>query len=311
MVLLFDRYQYHPLDLLPNSTATYKALDTAKEQAIALEIQQLAQAQAAEVWQANAQAQTQLQHPQLLQDLAFRLEEKDGLWHCYTMRPLLHSGSWAQEAALQASYEQKEKWIFELLDALDYLHHRGFICQDLQPAHLLINENNQTQLIKYAKTQPLNLGLVVDYSSLAPEQFEPIEQPQTSLDLWALGICIAWLFRGQMPFGTKSAQLPNHRLKARILEDEPPFWVDELPHPYNVLVARCLDKDPDTRLQTIAEFKALWAAEQANHAQIAAEPSPQTQKAQKPVKSSRSKEIPWLLYLVLGILAAVLGYWLN
>jgi serine/threonine protein kinase len=152
---------------------------------------------------------------------------------------------------------------------------------------------------------------VVDYSSLAPEQFEPIEQPQTSLDLWALGICIAWLFRGQMPFGTKSAQLPNHRLKARILEDEPPFWVDELPHPYNVLVARCLDKDPDTRLQTIAEFKALWAAEQANHAQIAAEPSPQTQKAQKPVKSSRSKEIPWLLYLVLGILAAVLGYWLN
>ena len=301
MIQLDDLFEYDPLDLLPNSLATYRGRCLRTGAELAVELRQ---------WRGETALPKQaedLNQAALSLDL-LRLERLSGDYHYhYFIRPYFFGGSWAELPALQAEEADKMTWIKDLAEVLSYLHQNNYVCQNLEPAHILL-DNNQIKLIKYDHKIKLSWEVFTSYACLAPEQFEADYQPDVRTDIWAFGVCCLWLFRAQMPFGLKAAQLPNRRIKERILEDEPPFWLADLPWPLNDLTRACLQKDPNLRPQSMREVLAYW---QATPAQTKEKPLAEPSQTKPQTLQGRSKDVPYFKFVLLMFVVVFLAYGLR
>ena len=98
---------------------------------------------------------------------------------------------------LQFSRDHVIHIVFKMLQAVDELHHMGWLHADLKPAHFLL-EGGRCQLIDFEQSQQiaktaLQQGLTATPRYMAPELFQG--EPKTiQTDLYALGIILLeWL----------------------------------------------------------------------------------------------------------------------
>ncbi len=253
-----------------------------------------------------------LEHPNLLPyKAAYRFEE--GMISNLAVMPLMEMGSLDNYWDLAA--EDKKLIANQVLDGLYYLHEHGVIWQNLSAKHILLEKdygNYVPKFINYGNVDKIPLDFFSDYEYLAPEQFEASEPLDHRSDIWAYGVLLYSLWAGRLPFGEKSASLPNSKIQERILGNWEPGLMDKIPEPYQTITQKCLKKKKEARWSNCGEIIAVIKNWQSPTNLVLSDNSksdnsePSRRFLRKP-----SKPIIWWQVVLLFLLAAWLGYLLG
>jgi len=180
------------------------------------------------------------------------------------------------EVAMLASY------IVQACDAIGEAHAAGIIHRDLKPGNLFVTQRRDgSALIKVldfgvAKLQSeqdhaitSNRAVIGSPNYMAPEQLRSARSADPRSDIWSLGVILHQLVSGRPPFeGETVADL------AIKVATEPLPPLAGVPAEYAAIVARCLEKPPDRRFQSVAELAAALAPLAAAAPRFASQPVP-------------------------------------
>jgi len=250
-----------------------------------------------------------LTHVNLLPyDATYRFE--NGMVSNMAVMPLMEMGSLDNFWNLEA--EDKKLIANQVLDGLYYLHAHGVVWQNLSAKHILLEKdfgNYVPKFINYGNTRKIPVAFFSDYEYLAPEQFDASKELDCRTDNWALGVLLYSLWAGRLPFGEKSASLPNTKIQERILGDWEPGLMAQIPEPYQTIAIKCLKREKEARWDNCGEIIAViknWQFPvklEASDDLKLDDSEPSRKFLRKP-----NKPIVWWQVVLLFLLAAFLGY---
>lgn len=157
--------------------------------------------------------------------------------------------------------------IIQICRGLQEAHNVGIIHRDLKPDNILLQDRTDrpdwvkivdfgiSHLAQGSKRLTKTGKMVGTPEYIAPEQLKdkPID---IRTDLYALGIILYEMLTGRVPFEGESAE---SILMKHLLEPPPPMTElrDDLgdDNPFEEIVMKALNKDPDERYQTATEFR--------------------------------------------------------
>lgn len=195
----------------------------------------------------------------------------------------------------EGSTESILRLFCEVLDAIAFGHARGVIHRDLKPANILVGSDGRPRVIDFgiakaidaepragvAVTATTNLLGTLQYMS--PEQFGPRDAADTRSDVYALGLVLFESLTGSPPYAVPRdagiiavartvATAPIPPVSARLLRRRSPCPVS-LASDLDGILAKALEKEPERRYQSVAEFAADIRRALAHEPVLARRPS--------------------------------------
>ncbi|MCU0392947.1 MAG: serine/threonine protein kinase [Thermoflexibacter sp.] len=145
-----------------------------------------------------------------------------------------------------------------ILDGLSYLHlhnSKVIVHRDLKPHNILIDTKNEKISPKIcdfgiSKNIENDTSLTVGKGTekyAAPEQFIENSNCTIAVDIWSLGIIIYELFLQKLPFQDKE-EIKN---KTELVD------IDKVIEPYQTIIKKCLNKEPEQRYSSVAEVRVI------------------------------------------------------
>ncbi len=157
----------------------------------------------------------------------------------------------------------------DLADALEYIHHKGFVHQDIKPENMLVGPNNKIVLCDFGITVTVSEAhsqglqdIVGTVSYMAPERLEG--RVYAASDQYALGIVFYEWLTGERPFRGSPEEIAWQQCYAA-----PPLLRRKYPEilpDVERAVLRALEKDPKDRFASVRDF--VTALEQARDASL-------------------------------------------
>jgi len=165
---------------------------------------------------------------------------------------------------LQEQKTTKPEWVLHIIseaaDALDYAHRQDVVHRDIKPANIMYNENDDTIKItdfgiaRITASNRTKTGVVLGTPSyMSPEQLSGKHIDGRS-DLFSLGVMMFEMLTKTQPFGGDSLA----SLMYQITNEKHPDinkLRDDLPKCIKPIIDKALQKDPNKRFQSGAEFK--------------------------------------------------------
>jgi len=165
--------------------------------------------------------------------------------------------------------DQVERYGMQLADALQHAHSRGILHRDLKSANVILTPSGRLKVLDFGISRRIEPGGGGDATTtfdrswesqhtftgtlpyMAPEVLKGQEADVRS-DIWSLGVLLYEMAAGRRPFLGGTA----YELTAGILREKPPDITPPLPPVLQVVVDKCLDKDPGQRYQSAGEVRA-------------------------------------------------------
>ncbi|MBX3354908.1 MAG: serine/threonine protein kinase [Phycisphaeraceae bacterium] len=160
--------------------------------------------------------------------------------------------------------------IAEIADAVEYAHQRGVVHRDLKPANILVDAQGRPRILDFGVaravgdetrlvTMQTETGqLIGTMPYMSPEQAGGmVNQIDARADIYALGVVAFELLAGRLPYVLEGRGI--HEVLRIIREDEPTRLgaVNRtLSGDVETVVAHALEKEPQRRYQSAAEFAA-------------------------------------------------------
>ena len=152
-------------------------------------------------------------------------------------------------------------YVLQACVALAEAHGLGIVHRDLKPANLFLTTRpGGAQIVKVldfgiAKAQhdaAFNLTRTTSVMGspgyMSPEQLRSTRDADVRSDIWALGVILYELVSGRPPFTAESIT----ELALKVAMDALPPLALAVPPGFDLIVARCLEKDPARRFQDVA-----------------------------------------------------------
>lgn len=284
----------------------FRALDTKLNRPVAIKFlsAELADVAARRRFQREAQMASSLNHPHIL--TVYDAGDFEG--RQYLVTEFVDGGTLAAWAA-----QEKRAWrqIAELLtgvaDGLAAAHAAGILHRDIKPANILVAKNGYAKLADFGlaklqepadpdsnrtitegRTRPGLLMGTIPYMS--PEQASGGNVDSRS-DIFSFGIVLYETLGGERPF-TGSTDL---EVLQKIIHATPPPLAETVPAGMRSIVEKALESDPADRYQSMRDL-AVDLRRMVR--QKAADPPPPA--------ALVPKRYPWLPWVLIGTLAAIL-----
>jgi serine/threonine-protein kinase len=158
----------------------------------------------------------------------------------------------------------------QMCQGLEAAHRQGVIHRDIKPQNMLIlPESGELKIMDFGIAQRVSVkagasGLTTEGMVMGTPDYIPPEQAQGQpadfrSDIYALGVVLFEMFTGKLPFRGDNVM----KIVLAHIQDAPPRPRDvnrKVPVDLEVVILRCLSKDPAQRYASMAEvLKALTA----------------------------------------------------
>jgi len=222
------------------------------------------------------------------------------------------------------SVPQAIDYLLQACDGLAEAHSLGIVHRDLKPGNLFlattpegivlkvldfgISKEVSTPLRAIPRTSRTSLTSAGDPVGspyyMAPEQMRASPDVDARADIWSLGAILFELLTGQCPFEGETLT----EVCAKVLAEAPPplsAFSNGAGTELDPVIARCLEKDPNLRYQTVGDLAgALRAWRPSEDVQL---PEPEPQSAPR---RSRSARLPLAMVGLCALLAlSAVGFW--
>ncbi len=151
----------------------------------------------------------------------------------------------------------------QVASALASAHRNGVVHRDVKPANILIGSNGSIKVADFGIARAIDAGhdsnLTQDGAVMgtatyfSPEQAQGA-QPDPRSDIYSLGIVLYELVAGKPPFVGENALATAYK---QVHEMPQPLnqIIPSIPRNFEVIVAKCLAKNPDLRYATAEELR--------------------------------------------------------
>lgn len=151
----------------------------------------------------------------------------------------------------------------QVANGLQYIHNHDLIHRDIKPSNLFLTTDGQVKILDLGLAGLRHTGSSFDDLTdthcimgsayyMAPEQAQSIKTIDQRSDIYSLGCTFYQILTGQVPFKRKT---PVETIIAHREESAPHLveYIPEIPEQLEDLFQSMVEKDPDDRVQTMAE----------------------------------------------------------
>ncbi|MFN2597489.1 MAG: protein kinase [Pyrinomonadaceae bacterium] len=217
--------------------------------------------------------QSQLDHPGIVKIYDYIVAEQT----YYIVMEYVAGRSLAQLLAGEQKPLPSERALYlfdQILTAVTYAHtftykdqdgnpHRGIIHRDFKPANILVTPHDRIKITDFGIVKLVGADTTDTFGSgygspryVSPEQAEGSPVDQRS-DIYSLGIILYEMLTGSPPFGNADDKLTRTEILRAHVERaprKPSELHPEIAPDVEAIILRALEKEPDKRFQTAAEF---------------------------------------------------------
>jgi eukaryotic-like serine/threonine-protein kinase len=190
-----------------------------------------------------------------------------------TLAERLRRGPMAPEQAVSVAVD--------VTRALEAAHARGLIHRDIKPGNVMLLPDGRVKVVDFGIARAAGsdtltgTGVVLGSTAyLSPEQAsgQPVDE---RADLYALGCVLYEMVTGAVPF---DADTPVATMYRHVNEDvPPPSSIRPVPAGLELVIMRCLEKDPRRRFATAADLEHALLSARGDTRPLEAVPDDQTE----------------------------------
>lgn len=162
-------------------------------------------------------------------------------------------GTLADYLKVPRSFAQIVNIIRQSLEGYMHLHKFGILHRDIKATNILINLDQGKFIAKISDVEfwqsQENETLRLTPEFLAPEVGSYADYT-IEAEIWAIGVMLYEIFTGEYPFGSR---LQNHSISQinQNANNVNPSSFQNIPHPFQNIVKKCLNKNPLYRFNSI------------------------------------------------------------
>jgi serine/threonine protein kinase len=200
----------------------------------------------------------QLQHPNVVQTYEFGITTEG---EYYLVMELIEGMgvNYLLETKSQQLEGQRNNFLIQMADAVEYIHGQGFMHRDICPRNVMVTKENVVKMIDFglaipnkpAFCKPGNRTGTPNY--LAPELIRRVATDHR-VDLFALGVTAYEMFTGGMPW-EKTQSLQTLLSHMHHPGKDPREFRADLDEKTVEFLRKAIERNPFERFQTAAEFR--------------------------------------------------------